>query len=217
MNDEASQLHHELWAMIPWVVNGTAEAAQCRRLELHAAGCADCREELAFQRLLQQGMRAETGPPHAAEPALQRLLARIDQAEPLPSRVNEGWQGRRWLVAAVLVQAIGLSVLGTLQWQHAGSADYQTLSQTSSQAFSQTGAEAAPARIRLVPSPEMRLAELQALLSRTQMRVVDTDGSAAILGLAPAPGASLSLVQSLALLRAEPGVRLAEPVPAPAP
>jgi hypothetical protein len=209
MNDEASQLHHELWAMIPWVVNGTAEAAQCRRLELHAAGCADCREELAFQRLLQDGIRAETGPPHAAEPALQRLLARIDQAEPLPTRVNEGWQGRRWLVAAVLVQAIGLSVLGTLQWQHAGSADYQTLSQTSSQ----TRAEATPARIRLVPSSEMRLAELQALLNRTQMRVVETDGSAAILGLAPAPGASLSLAQSLAVLRAEPGVRLAEPVP----
>lgn len=201
MND----VHHELWAMIPWVVNGTADAAQCRRFEQHAAGCADCRDELAFQRLLQQGMRAETGPPHAAEPALQRLLARIAQAEPLPAVAkNERWPSRRWLVAAVLVQAVGLTALGTLQWERTGSAEYQTLSQAR--------AEATPARIRLVPAPEMRLAELQSLLGRTQLRVVETDGNASILGLAPLPGATLSLAQSLALLRAEPGVRLAEPV-----
>lgn len=201
MND----VHHELWAMIPWVVNGTADAAQCRRFEQHAAACADCREELAFQRLLQTGMRAEAGPPHAAEPALQRLLARIDQAEALPALANDQrWPARRWLVAAVLVQAVGLTALGTLQWQRSAVADYQTLSQTR--------AEVTPARIRLVPAPQMRLAELQALMSRTQMSIVETDGNASILGLAPAPGASLSLAQSLALLRAEPGVRLAEPV-----
>ncbi len=202
MND----VHHELWALIPWVVNGTADVEQCRRFEQHAAGCADCREELAFQRLLQAGMRADERPPHAVEPALQRLLARIAQAEPLPVQASndERWPGRRWLVAAVLVQAVGLTALGALQWQHSGPADYQTLSQA--------GAEASKARIRLVPAPEMRLAELQALLARSQLSIVETDGSASILGLAPAPGATLSLAQSLALLRAEPGVRLAEPV-----
>lgn len=201
MND----VHHELWAMIPWVVNGTADAAQRSRFEQHAAACADCREELAFQRLLQAGMQADEGPPHSVEPALQRLLARIAQAEPLqPVTRHEGWPNRRWLVAAVLVQAVGLTALGTLQWQRSAAADYQTLSQA--------GVEAKPARIRLVPSPELRLTELQSLLGRTQLIVVETDGKASILGLAPVPGATLSLAQSLALLRAEPGVRLAEPV-----
>jgi len=203
MNDEAAQVHHELWAMIPWVVNGTADAAQCRRFELHAAGCADCREELAFQRLLLAGMRDEPVPPHSAEPALQRLLTRLDQAEPLPAVTGARWPGRRWLVAAVLVQAVGLTALGTMWWERSGSADYETLSR----------ADVTSARIRLVPAPHLSLAELQALLIRSQLTIVETDGSATHMGLAPAPGARLSLAQSLALLRAEPGVRLAELVP----
>ena len=214
MSDEPSPLHHEFWAMIPWVLNGTADAAQCRRFELHARGCADCREELAFQRLLQTGMRAEPAPPHSAEPALQRLLARLDQAHSLPQAglpqaelppavTAARWPGRRWLVAAVLLQAVGLTALGTMWWVRPDSADYETLSR----------ADPTSARIRLVPAPHLSLAELQSLLSRAQLSIVETDGSATLLGLAPAPGARLSLAQSLALLRAEPGVRLAEPLP----
>lgn len=214
MSDERSPLHHEFWAMIPWVLNGTADAAQCRRFELHALGCADCREELAFQRLLQTGMRAESVPPHAAEPALQRLLARLDQARewpqaespqaaPPPAVSGVRWPDRRWLVAAVCLQAVGLTALGTMWWQRPGAAAYETLSR----------AEVSSARIRLVPAPQLSLAELQALLSRAQLSIVETDGSASLLGLAPAPGARLTLAQSLAQLRAEPGVRLAEPLP----
>jgi len=203
MKDEAAHGHQELWATIPWVVNGTADAAQCRRLEQHAAGCEDCREELSFQRQLQAGIRGDPAPPHAAEPGLQRMLARLDQAEPLPAVVSGRWPGQRWLVAAVLVQAVGLTALGTMLWERSGAADYQTLSR----------ADTTLARIRLVPAPQLSLAELQALLNRAQLSIVETDGSATILGLAPAPGARLSLAQSLALLRAEPGVRLAEPVP----
>ena len=222
MNDERSSgLHRRAWDLIPWLVAGHASPAERHLVEQHASGCADCRDELAFHDSLQAGMRAAPAPTPDPEPALQRMWARIDAAdgaaagEPrsAPSEVGRPparWT--RWLVAALVVQAIGLATLGGRLWERPAPPSYETL----------TGSAAAPVRaapsIRLVPAPALRLGELQALLAHAELRVVESSADAAILGVAARPGSAATLAETLLRLRADPGVLLAEPVldtPAP--
>lgn len=203
MDHTDTSAHRRAWDLIPWVVAGSASDEERRCVDEHAAACTDCRDELAFHRQLQAGMSLPANDLPPAEPALQRLLARIDQAPALPQPVPAHtalWP--RALAAAVVVQAIGLAVLGGMLLERPRLADYQTLSQA---------AAPSAARIRLVPAPSLRLGELQALLGRTGLQVVHSNADGSILGLAPrAAGAPLS--DLIARLRAEPGVLLAEPV-----
>ena len=78
---DAASVHRRAWEAIPWVVNGSANAAQRRLLDAHLSGCDDCRLELARQRELQSAIASE--PPPAVgdvDTGLQRLFARIDRA-----------------------------------------------------------------------------------------------------------------------------------------
>ena len=201
--------HRHAWDLIPWVVAGSASDAERQLVEEHAALCADCRDELSFHRSLQNGIAGAAVPPHSPEPALRRLWARIDEAEPASRPLlalgarRVGWN--RLLAAAVVVQAIGLAALLGMLWERPRPADYQTLSQSL--------ARTAPAAsIRLVPAASLQLGELQALLARAGLQVVESSGDGAILGLAPRPGASTPVGETLLRLRAEPGVLLAEPI-----
>lgn len=200
--------HRRAWDLIPWVVAGSASPAEQALVHTHAATCADCRDELAFHRGVRAGM-LDAPPADAADDAragaaLQRLWARVDAPEAAPS--SRRWP--RWGVAAAAVialQALGLATLGGMLWERPR-AVYQTLSQP---------APASAATIRFVPAPAMLQAELQALLARHRLQVVEVGADAAHYGLAPLPGAAdggPDATQRLARLRAEPGVLLAEPV-----
>src|SRR3546814_9002688 len=74
-----------------------------------------------------------------------------------------GWAGRV-LVAAVMLQAVGMSVMGAKLWSMDPAPAYRTYSQ-----------EAAPTpggSIRLVPDPSMKVAEWDALLHANGLQVV---------------------------------------------
>lgn len=222
--DTSTHLHRRLWELIPWVVNGSAAAGERQAVEEHLHTCADCRDEYAFHRCLQAGIAME--PPGAsdipAQPGLQRLLARIDAdpdrgAVPIDApRQREARRrgfGGRALIAAVVVQAVGLALLATVLWQREhGDADarYETLSRAAEWP--------SPATIRLVPAPTLTLGELQALLADAGLHIVESNPGGSIYGLAPdadAPAAS-STAGAIERLRSRPGILLVEPIAAPA-
>jgi len=219
---EPGSAHRRAWDLIPWVVAGRAADDEQALVQAHVAGCADCAEELAFHRAVQQGLRRPQDAPASpaedarAEDGWQRLQARLDMADDADPATPGGPPGRgtgqgarwRWAAAAVIgAQALGLATLGGMLWERPRPAPYQTLSQPPG-----PDRAASAARIRLVPAPGLAMAELQALLDRHGLQVVEMAADARYLGLAARPGADPPDEPLLARLRAEPGVLLAEPI-----
>jgi hypothetical protein len=212
--------HRQTWDLIPWLVNGTASTVDQAQAEAHLSTCSDCRDEYAFQSRLHAGLLVQpSGESPAntdAQPALQRLLARIDVDEPVQNATQSSSFAQaaiprrrlvRALAAAVVVQAIGLAGLAAWALDHNATrgAEYRTLSAPEALA---TGA-----LVRFVPSPELSVGQMQRLLSENGLHVVGTNDGGTIYSLAPIAtlqGSDASAV--VARLRATPGVLLAEPI-----
>jgi anti-sigma factor RsiW len=202
--------HEHAWNLIPWVVNGRASEQERAQLEAHLEQCADCREELATQRSLMQAMRhrpAVESMPHAA---LQKLRARLDAEDDAPRAAPAGAPSRssslsRWLTAAVVVQALLLGALSMalIGLRTGGDAPYRTVSAPP--------AAVVAASVRAVFAPDLTLGELQALLERARLRIVDGPSPDGVLTLAPS-AAGVDAMQALLVLRAHPSARFAEPV-----
>ena len=228
--------HRQAWDLIPWLINDSIDAGKRRRVDEHLRDCADCRDEFAFQHRLRAGMAADADVAPAPQPALQRLLARIDaedthalqagttQARP-DRRLQRGGMRRRtrWLAAAAVVQSIGVVVLGALLFARdhtpavdapASGALYATL----------TRGDVHPpaAAIRFVPSPTLTLGALQTILGDAHVRLVESNAGGTIYALAlddttgatdaPPAATARRIETALARLRAQPGVLLAEPI-----
>jgi hypothetical protein len=187
------------------------ELAPARRewLERHLAGCDACRGQFLLEQRLQRAMRKADAASGAAttidaEAGLRQLLARIDRPDPpalAAPRRPRSWMGPA-LAAAVLVEAVGLGVMGARLWSlEPVNAEYRTLS--AKQAPLPAGA------IRLVPDPGLALADWNALLRDNRVGVVagpNSVGAYTVVPLADADPAAL-----LERLRANADIRLAEP------
>jgi len=212
--------------LLPWFVTGRIDAEDAARVEAHVAACPACRADLAAQRelhgLMQAGEKIEFSP----QPSLQKLMSRIDEldreiapaaATPVASVAASSAPPLartslpRWLVAAVVLQTIGLGTLGTLLWQHAGSrnagAEYVTLGSVEARLGS------AP-RVRVVFVPDTTLGGMATLLASVRADIVagPTEAGAYTLALRPDAVPPTSVDASLARLRADPHVVFAEPV-----
>lgn len=214
-------LHRQLWDLIPWVVNGSADAAERQALEEHLPHCADCREEYAFQSRLHAGIAADAADarPLDAQAGLRQLFARADaaaDADAFQAAVSDAMQPRRFrlgsraLIAAVVVQAVGLALFAALLLHRERSeARYETLTRAP--------AQLSHATIRLVPAPMLTLAELQALLAAEKLRIVESNAGGSIYGLAPDANASATeTAEVVERLRRRPGILLAEAILPPA-
>ena len=218
MNQEPNA-HCQTWELIPWVVNGTASAAQRERVAEHLRDCADCREEFALQQQFHAAMQAQPATLTDPQPALAQLFARLELqgelplAAPAPRRRPH--RATAWLAAAVVVQAVGLGLLSAVLLNRPGHGNaappadaYRTLSST------------APGRaasaIRLVAAPDMTLATLRQLLGESGLHIVEANADNSIFGLAATDAAKDTSAEfinaALLRLRAQPGVLLAEPV-----
>lgn len=205
-----TQQHRQTWDLIPWLVNGTVSAMDRAQAESHLAACADCRDEYAFQSRLHAGLAIDARADASCEAGLAQLLSRIDAEESghgidATPRAAQKWLLRS-LAAAVVLQAIGLAAL-LWPMQHAPSPAYRTLSATP--------AAPASAVVRLVPSPELSLGQLQRILGENGLRIVEANDSATILALAPATGrhaSAAAIDAAIGQLRRTPGVLLAEPI-----
>ncbi|MEI7036668.1 zf-HC2 domain-containing protein [Fulvimonas yonginensis] len=194
------------WEAMPWVLQGSAPREQGDWLARHLAECADCRVEFEQQSRLQLALSLP--PENAPDPGvgLERLLARLDRPEPeqAPPQRAGGWLTRA-LVAAVLLQAVGIGTLGVKLWSERPVAAYRTLSQAAP--------PSAPGAIHVVPDPGMKLADWNALLHGLGLRVIGGPNDVGAYTVVPAGDSTGDAVRRL---RAAPGIRLAEPAsPAP--
>jgi hypothetical protein len=224
--NETPSLHRQAWDLIPWVINGTATPSECLAVEAHLQGCQDCREELEFQRRVQTAMARQSTPELDMSSAWQSLRARLDEAAqpqaeaPRARRLGAGRGWMPWVLAAMVVEAVGLGALGTaVLWRPAPhAAAMTTTAMTTPAAAYRTLAapEGAPqsATIRVVFSSTMTLAQLQALLSAARLQVVAGPGVGAdVWSVGPTPDSNrAATLAALGRLRASPEVRLAEPV-----
>jgi Putative zinc-finger len=207
--------HQEISALLPWYLNGSIGEHERQRVDAHLVSCAGCRDELARERRIYQGMTAETAVEYIPAASLKRLQARLDgvtgaasatasaevPAARKPSRRWMAWQGL--MAASVAVMAVALSLLASDRWMQSrahSAPDYYTVT---------TPVVHAPGEvIRAVFSPTITLVELQAILDEAQLRIVSGPTEAGVYSLAASSRRPVST--SLALLRGHPKVRFAE-------
>lgn len=194
--------------LLPWHVAGTLPAAEQARVAQHLESCAACRADVARERRL---MAAEPPLPAGldAEAALARLMPQLNgAAQEAPPRRDvrrriAGWLDtggwRNWALAAQFAIIAGL---GVSLWQAGGmgrAPAYRALG---------SGVAAAP-EVVVMFRPDARFDHVQQVLQASGARIVDgptvTGAYLVSVEMAHQP-------QLLAALRADPAVRLAEPL-----
>ena len=216
---EGSSCDAEAARLLPWYVTGRLSAADGERVARHVEHCAVCRSDLAHDQALRAVLKSEGSVEFAPQAGLAKTLARINEltreapvagsVPPAALRAPRRRAATQWLTAAVVVQAVGLGVLGSALYGHAAadraSPRYATLS-------APAPAASGP-HIRAVFDPSMTLAELKSLLAARRLLIVDGPSAAGALtlsatGLAPDAAA---LEPLLAGLRSDHRVLFAEP------
>jgi len=228
-----TSIHRHTWDQIPWIVNGTLSETERQAVESHLENCADCREELEFQRRVAIAMENHGTPDVDPRQSWEQLRARIEaagrsapseQVAPIKARTaGQSTAAKRrvrslsgewipWLVAAMVVQAIGLGVLGTVLWSRpaaqlasSGVSTYRTLSAAEPVARTAT--------IRIVFDDDMNVGRMKTLLLAAGLQVQSGPTSAGVWSLEPVRDWSRSATQdALRELRDSPGVRFAEAI-----
>jgi hypothetical protein len=205
----------QAWELMPWVLQGSASEEQNDWLHDHLTKCNACSAEFAQQSRLRMAMSLPAGVAVDSEAGLQRLLKRIDAPETrqTPARgPASGWLVKA-LAATVLAQAIGLGVLSSQLSGADPAPGYRTLSDAPTAVVAGT--------IRVVPDPQLPLADWNALLRTLQLQVVAGPNGMGAYIIAPVAASSTAApaaptAQTVQRLRAAAGIRLAEPIsPAP--
>lgn len=198
------------WEAMPWVLQDRASQEQGESLMSHLAHCESCRAEFARQSRLRLAMSLPSDISLDANVGLTRLLGRLDapvpQETPVRSRVP-GWLTRA-LVAAVLVQALGIGALGMKLWSENTSPRYHTLSEPPRPTVPGSITHGS---IRVVPDATMKLADWDALLHALGLQVVSGPNDVGAYTVVPRDSTSTEQ-HVLQQLRAAHGIRFAEPV-----
>lgn len=224
--DTTAACDSEAARLLPWFVTGRLSVEETARVEAHLAGCVTCRADLELQRALHETLQAEDPVEYAPHPSLQKLMTRIDELDrevsPPPAVTPTTADARggitRWLVAALVVQTVGIALLGGLLWDRAPtgtapSSDYRTLSSTSAPA-----ATTAP-RVRVVFAPGTDIEQVATLLRGVGARIVDGPSPAGTFAVAlqAGPGGAEAVAAALHRLRADARIVFAEPIAEDAP
>jgi anti-sigma factor RsiW len=222
MSPRIPDTHAEAWALLPWLANGRIAAAEREWVEAHVQTCAECRAELAAQRMLSTHLRDVTDEMPAAASEEQRsfdkLWARIEASEsatlPATGTGNGGYRASRtvrWLAAAVIVQAVGLGVLGFSALSNDAASEFVTVTREDPR----TGARVQAPAVRLVFAPQASIETINTLLAHQGLEIVAGPGTqgnytAALSAGAQASGASAESIA--AVMSKDPNVSFAEPV-----
>jgi anti-sigma factor RsiW len=221
-----ADLHRQVTELVPWYVNGTLEGAERAAVTAHLPGCPACREELARCQALAAAVQSAVDVAGAPGPGrIARVLASIELLEATGAR-RTGWRGRwravvewvgdlfdrtpgpvRWGVAAQA--ALLVLVVGLIAWPGVWSprAPDRTLADGGEP---RVGREAL---IHVVFAEDITERELRTLLRRVEGRIVDGPSAVGLYTLdvrASTPDRAAPIIE---ILRGDPKVRLAEPVP----
>jgi len=215
---DLNRAHLQAWELIPWIVNRSASQAEYRAAQEHLRLCADCRAELAFQERVQAALSAPRADIGDVEKDWRRLCVRLDNGGTVPPRRREPDRERsgasmrattRWLVAAVVVEAVALGALSAASRMNRTASEPPSAYHT----LSEPDLVSAAATIRVVLAPGMTLEQLRVLLNAVHLQVVAGPGDAGIWSLAPITDATTAATEgALRELRRNPHVRLAEPI-----
>jgi hypothetical protein len=218
---EGARCDEEAARLLPWYVAGRLAAADVERVTRHLERCAICRDDVVHERQVRLLMKSDARVEYAPQAGLARTLARIDELgretpdpepafdDPIP--VSARRVGAvQWLSAAVVVQAIGLGVLGASLF-HRSTPDptsprFETLS-------SSPVSIAPGPHIRAVFTPTMTLAELKSLLATGGLTIVRGPSEAGAYTLASTGphGTSSGIDAAIAALRTDSRVLFVEP------
>lgn len=220
--DAMATCDSEVARLLPWFVTGQLAGEEVERVETHLAGCTICRADLVEQRQIHDALSTDDRVEYSPQPSLQKLMTRIDELDrewapaPPPPAPQSAAPARnfavpRWLVAAVVVQTIGLAFVCSLLWQRSGDraapASYQTLTSISP-------STALHPQVRVVFAPGTTVDSVAGLLQGMHARIVDgpSDAGAYALALPVGAGVATDLQASLARLRADGRIVFAEPI-----
>jgi Putative zinc-finger len=220
---DTSSVHRQAWDLIPWIVNDSAPEPERQAVQAHLESCADCRQELEFQRQLQRAMAQRSAPDIDARDSWQRLRSRLDTAAGPVAAVRgarrharrAGNGGMSWLIAAMVVQAVGLGALGAAWWSRPSApasapAGYAAVYRT----LSAPQPVVPGATIRVVFAPDLTMAQLQAVLADARLQVRAGPNEVGVWTLGPAGDSNLAATDvALRELRASSQVRFAEALP----
>ncbi len=227
MNPRIPDTHAEAWALLPWLANGRIGLPDREWVEAHVQSCAECRSELASQRELatrmsQAGAGASPTEAEEEQQSFDKLWARVEASEAASLRgsgsmvLSGGRSSRtvRWLAAAVVIQAIGLGILGTAALRGGtqpfaanANGDYTTVATAERTRI-------APS-LRIVFAPDASVGTINTLLAHQGLTIVEGPGKAgnytAVLSAdAVASGATAESVS--AVISKDPNVDFAQPV-----
>ncbi len=90
-------LHREVWALLPWYVNGTLTDQEIAAVESHLATCADCQCELVRCREITAAVHAEQKMWSPSPEHLDRLLTQIGVTEAQVQHPRGRRQWRSWV------------------------------------------------------------------------------------------------------------------------
>ena len=210
---ENSVEHHEVCALIPWYVNDTLEGHERQKVDAHVGICAVCRDDLAVQRRICEGIDAQPSLDYMPVASLKRLRARLDVAQaqgapaqsepPVKMRSETPWRG--WMAASIAAMTVAIGALAVDRWM-------QFEARAAQPKYYNTVTNSAPRPrgevIRAVFSPTITLVELQTILDEAQLKIVSGPTEAGVYSLAS--NSTLPVRSSLALLRRHSTVRFAE-------
>jgi hypothetical protein len=210
--------HREAVELLPWLVNCTLDGAERERVERHVIQCVACRRELEAARALQAAVSSEEGDSAAAD-SLARLHARLLEEEASPSlqglwrALARRWRrAQPWVRGALAAQFAIIVLLG-------GALAIAFLAARPGPALYHTLGDAPPApsgrpNLAVVFKGERSEQEIRRLLLRLDARVVDGPSPVGAYTLEVRKGQQQA---ALALLRGDPAVAFAEPVPVQGP
>jgi anti-sigma factor RsiW len=211
--DQSRTPCREVSEALPWYVNGTISEEERQRVDAHLAQCANCRHELAQDRLVYRGMNTETAVEYMPAASLKRMQSRLDAVEAAasvnvasekPDRPPMQWQGL--LVASIATMAVAIGLLAFNQWMQLRARTLAPKYHTVTTPMPRAQGEV----IRAVFSPAITLAEVQVILNNAGLRIVSGPTEAGVYSLAA--NSKRSVGASLEILRSNAKVRFAESI-----
>lgn len=122
-----SSSHDDVWAILPWYVNGTLNEEDTTRVRNHIRLCLPCRREITVQQSLHESLRHAPIVEISARPSFERLMARIDREDrmQITKTANEKTHALRTRWGEILERlltpgrfsiALALSLAAALTW-----------------------------------------------------------------------------------------------------
>ncbi|HEX6660661.1 MAG TPA: zf-HC2 domain-containing protein [Sphingomicrobium sp.] len=194
--------HDQVEELLPWYANGQLEPNERALVEQHLLACADCQQQLAFERRMVDEFQAFSP---ALATGWTRLRQRIEPREPWSDRaaraMNEFWQQlTRPPVAALAIAQFAFVVVAAGLLLSLSRPSYHAL-----------GSAPVPATANIIVmfAPDTTEAQMRGILNASGATLVGgpTEADAYLLSI---PGASRS--SALNKLRSERHIAMAQPI-----